>query len=45
MKGANAAQLKELAIKKGMRTLYQSGLLKVKKGLTDLAEVERVLMK
>ena len=45
LNGANAAQLKELAVKKGMRTLYESGLLKVKKGLTDLAEVERVLMK
>ncbi len=45
LSGANATQLKDLAVKKGMRTLYQSGLLKVKKGITDLAEVERVLMK
>ncbi len=45
LSGYNATQLRELAVKKGMRTLYQSGLLKVKKGLTDIAEVERVLMK
>jgi len=45
LSGYNAQQLRELAIKKGMRTLYQNGLLKVKRGITDLAEVERVLMK
>ncbi|WP_457622974.1 GspE/PulE family protein [Persephonella sp.] len=45
LSGANAAQLRELAIKKGMRTLYKNALLKVKRGLTDIAEVERVLMK
>ncbi|WP_457641010.1 GspE/PulE family protein [Persephonella sp.] len=43
--GANASQLRELAIKKGMRTLYKNALLKVKRGITDIAEVERVLMK
>ncbi|WP_457643776.1 GspE/PulE family protein, partial [Persephonella sp.] len=43
--GANASQLKELAIKNGMRTLYQNALLKVKRGITDIAEVERVLIK
>lgn len=37
--------VRELAIKLGMRTLYQDGLLKMKKGLTDIAEIERVLMK
>ncbi len=45
LSGANASQLKELAIKNGMRTLFQNALLKVKKGITDIAEVERVLIK
>ncbi len=45
LSGANATQLKELAIKNGMRTLFQNALLKVKKGITDIAEVERVLIK
>ena len=45
LQGKTAADIKEIAQKKGMRTLYESGLLKVKKGMTDLAEVERVLMK
>ncbi|WP_457639758.1 GspE/PulE family protein [Persephonella sp.] len=45
LSGANASQLKELAIKNGMRTLYQNALLKVKRGITDIAEVERVLIK
>jgi len=45
LQGKTAADIKEIAIKKGMKTLYVSGLLKVKKGITDLAEVERVLMK
>ena len=43
--GKTASDIKEIAIKNGMRTLYESGLLKVKKGITDIAEVERVLMK
>lgn len=37
--------IREIAIKSGMRTLYQDGLLKMKKGITDIAEIERVLMK
>ena len=45
LQGKTARNIKEIAVKKGMRTLYESGLLKVKKGITDLAEVERVLMK
>lgn len=45
LQGKTAADIKEIAVEKGMRTLYVSGLLKVKKGITDLAEVERVLMK
>ncbi|SNZ09989.1 type IV pilus assembly protein PilB [Persephonella hydrogeniphila] len=45
LSGANAAQLKELAIKNGMRTLFLNALQKVKRGITDIAEVERVLIK
>jgi type IV pilus assembly protein PilB len=41
----SADDIREVAIKNGMRTLYQNGLLKVKRGITDIAEVERVLMK
>lgn len=37
--------IREIAVKSGMRTLYQDGLLKMKKGITDIAEIERVLMK
>jgi type IV pilus assembly protein PilB len=45
LKGSSADTIREVAIKKGMRTLYQNGLLKVKKGITDIAEVERALIK
>ncbi|MDQ7038092.1 MAG: GspE/PulE family protein [Aquificota bacterium] len=44
IKGATADDIREVAIKKGMRTLYKSGLLKVRKGVTSLEEVNRVLM-
>lgn len=44
IKGGTADDLRELAKKKGMRTLYESGLIKVKKGITSLEEVNRVLM-
>ncbi|MCX7738814.1 MAG: GspE/PulE family protein [Hydrogenothermaceae bacterium] len=37
--------IREIAIKSGMRTLYKDGLLKMKKGVTDIGEIERVLMK
>jgi len=36
------AALKELAIKKGMVTMYQDGLIKVLEGETTIEEVERV---
>ena len=36
--GFEAAQLKEVAIKNGMRTLHQDGMLKVKAGLTSIEE-------
>ena len=44
IKGGTADDIRELAKEKGMRTLYQSGLIKVKKGITSLEEVNRVLM-
>jgi len=44
IKGATADEIREVAKKNGMRTLYGSGLLKVKKGITSLEEVNRVLM-
>ena len=37
--------IREYARKKGVRTLYENGLSKVKKGITDIAEIERVLMR
>lgn len=37
--------IREIAIKSGMRTLYKDGLIKMRKGITDIAETERVLMK
>ncbi|MBK1735937.1 hypothetical protein CKO15_11740 [Halorhodospira abdelmalekii] len=40
---ANAMELQQLAVEKGMRTLWQSALLLVEQGETDLTEVERVI--
>ncbi len=45
VKGATAEDIRDLARKKGMRTLYEAGILRVRKGITSLAEVERVLAK
>ncbi len=45
VKGATAEDIRDLARKKGMRTLYEAGILKVRKGITSLEEVERVLAK
>ncbi len=45
VRGATAEDIRELAKRKGMRTLYEAGLLKVRRGITDIAEVERVLAK
>ena len=45
VKGATAEDIRDLAREKGMRTLYEAGILKVRKGITSLAEVERVLAK
>ncbi len=44
IKGGTADDIRELARKKGMRSLYETGLLKVRRGITSLEEVERVLM-
>ena len=44
VQGKTADDIREVAIRKGMRTLYKSGLLKVKRGITSLEEVKRVLM-
>ncbi|MCS7278136.1 MAG: GspE/PulE family protein, partial [Aquificaceae bacterium] len=45
VKGVTAEDIKDLARKKGMRTLYEAGMLKVRKGITSVAEVERVIAK
>ncbi len=45
VKGATAEDIRDLARKKEMRTLYDAGILKVRKGITSIAEVERVLAK
>ncbi|SHJ68569.1 type IV pilus assembly protein PilB [Anaerobranca californiensis DSM 14826] len=42
MAGWSSKQLKDMAIKKGMRTLYQDGLAKVKQGVTTEEEVLKV---
>lgn len=43
MEGGNALQLAALAKKEGINDLRQSGLLKVKSGLTSLEEINRVI--
>ncbi|AUI86917.1 type IV-A pilus assembly ATPase PilB [Vibrio azureus] len=43
LKGACADELERLAIANGMQTLQQSGLEKLKQGITSLAELQRVL--
>jgi len=42
LNGADAHHLRELARERGMRTLYEDGLLKVVTGLTSLDEVLRI---
>ena len=44
LKGANAEEIKLEAIKEGMRTLYEDGLVKIGKGLTSIEEIKRVLV-
>ena len=42
LEGGNAMQIAEAAQKAGIRDLRQSALLKVKNGVTSLAEINRV---
>ena len=42
MRNANALDLADQAQKEGVKNLRQSGLLKVKQGLTSLEEIEAV---
>ena len=42
--GASANEVKRTAIGVGMMTLRQSGLLKIKQGMTTIEEVVRVTM-
>ena len=42
MEGGNSLQIASIAQKEGMKTLRQSGLEKVRQGITSLAEVNRV---
>ncbi|MEN1926178.1 type IV-A pilus assembly ATPase PilB [Luteimonas qiangzhengi] len=42
LQGGNAMQIAEAAQQAGVRDLRQSGLLKVKQGVTSLAEIDRV---
>jgi type IV pilus assembly protein PilB len=39
---ASAAEVERIAVAQGMRTLREDGLLKVRQGMTSLAEVARV---
>jgi len=43
IRGATHDVIRQKAIQKGMRTLYKNGLLKVKRGITSIEEVNRVL--
>jgi len=42
LEGGNALQIAEVARRAGVRDLRQSALLKVKQGITSLAEINRV---
>jgi type IV pilus assembly protein PilB len=42
MRNGNALDIADLAQKEGIRNLRQSGLLKVKAGVTSLEEIEAV---
>jgi type IV pilus assembly protein PilB len=42
MRGANALELADQAQGEGIRNMRQSGLLKVKQGMTSLEEIEAV---
>jgi type IV pilus assembly protein PilB len=42
MRGANVLEIAEQSQKEGVKNLRQSGLLKVKQGVTSLEEIEAV---
>ena len=42
LRRAPATEIREVAIGRGMRTLRESGIVKVKKGITTVEEVLRV---
>jgi type IV pilus assembly protein PilB len=42
MRGSNTLDLAEQAQKEGVKNLRQSGLLKVKQGITSLEEIEAI---
>jgi general secretion pathway protein E len=41
LKGATTSEMKALAVKEGMITLFKDGMLKVKEGQTTVSEVLR----
>jgi len=41
LRGATTSEMKELAVKEGMITLFKDGMLKVKAGMTTVSEVLR----
>ncbi|GAB6065670.1 GspE/PulE family protein [Aquifex pyrophilus] len=43
VRGANHDEIRKKAVERGMRTLYKDGLMKVKRGITSIEEVNRVL--
>ncbi|ELR66397.1 Type IV fimbrial assembly, ATPase PilB [Photobacterium marinum] len=43
MAGATTLELEDIACRQGMQTLQQSGIEKLKEGITSLAELQRVL--
>jgi type II secretory ATPase GspE/PulE/Tfp pilus assembly ATPase PilB-like protein len=40
--GSDSVRMKDMAVRNGMSTLFEDGLLKVKTGMTTLNEVLRV---
>jgi type IV pilus assembly protein PilB len=42
--GASSQKIKAAAVKEGMRTLYQDGVLKARQGLVSIEEVRRVVL-
>jgi len=44
LKNATTAEMRDLAQRQGMRTLRQSGLLKILEGVTTIEEILRVTL-